>query len=318
MAHSMAGKRMWVAALAGLGLGFGCGGGHNGGTTDVTVDENAETANSAGETMSGLDEGGSGAGIAMLSPLDRPRTKLEQFLDLVESPAWAASCTLTWDSCAAISGGPAGTTYGKSVSFSNCSLGGIAVDGSVALDFSTSSPFHCTIPNTGDYFVRLPNIKLSKNGYSVTVAPTTSPAGGQKVTRTGPLAFTFDGLGIERKGMKPDGGLLFDIVTSTSAPLQVSYSSAPPTRAGRSVDGGTLVIEHKLASYTTTLSVQSLQWSATCNCATSGTLTGQNSGSRTGNFKIDLTGCGTATVSGTGADGGTFTTNVDVDQCHAT
>ena len=79
---------------------------------------------------------------------------------------------------------------------------------------------------------------------------------------------------MERVADRPGGRTLFDVATRTTAPIVVTGSS----RADLKIVSGSFVIDHKVAGYKVTLTADNLAWTSSCNCASSGTLTGMVSG----------------------------------------
>jgi hypothetical protein len=135
----------------------------------------------------------------------------------------------------------------------------------------------------------------------------TSPGGGQTVT-VNPAAdgFSYSVGGMERVATRPNGQKLFDISSSTTQAIGVTGLN----RATRVMNGGTLQVVHNLRKYTVDLTPSNVTWNGTCNCAVSGSWSGTASGSVNGAFAVDITGCGTATVSVNGNS-----QPVDLDRC---
>ena len=75
---------------------------------------------------------------------------------------------------------------------------------------------------------------------------------------------------------------------------------------------GSFVIEHKLAGYSVTLTADNLAWTSSCNCASSGTLTGTVAGGKHDgkSASVTITACGEADVT---IDGDTE--SVSLDRC---
>ncbi len=116
---------------------------------------------------------------------------------------------------------------------------------------------------------------------------------------------------MERVLTLASGRTLFDIGTATSTPLTITGSS----RADMVMVGGTLVVTHHLAGYSVSLTPDHLTWTPTCNCASSGSLTGTVSGGGKDDGKsatVTITGCGTADVT---VDGNTD--SVTMERCAA-
>jgi hypothetical protein len=62
------------------------------------------------------------------------------------------------------------------------------------------------------------------------------------------------------------------------------------------INSGTLVITNNLKNYQATVTASAITWNSTCNCPVSGSLTGTLIGSKTGTVDLEITGCGTATL----------------------
>jgi hypothetical protein len=222
----------------------------------------------------------------------RPDLK-HRVLDAIFPAAYAASCwTEPFSAC---------TADAETRTFSNCDVGLDTIDGTVTLTFSDST---CALSSAGDSVTRTGN--FTATGFEGGTLTVSSPGGGQQLTNNGAGAFSYDVLGMERVAVRPNGDQLFDISTSTSAPIGVTGL----TRATRVANGGTLVVQHNLAKYTATLTPNDVTWAATCNCAVSGSFTGTLSGSRTGSYALELTGCGTANLTV-----GTVTESIELDRC---
>jgi hypothetical protein len=216
-------------------------------------------------------------------------------LTLIPS-AYAASCLpVTYSACAA------GV---RTATFDNCNVGIITVDGSINLTFSDAAV--CNIATVGDSVNRTGSLTLSALGGSLAI---TTPGGGQTLTRAA-TGFSFAVPGMERVLTLPSGRTLFDISTMTpaGAPLTITGTS----RSDMVITGGTLVVTHNLAGYSVSLTPDNLTWTPTCNCASSGSLTGTVSGGKEDgkSATVTLTGCGTADVT---IDGDTE--GVTLDRC---
>ena len=135
----------------------------------------------------------------------------------------------------------------------------------------------------------------------------TSPGGGQTLTKTA-AGFDYTVGGMERVLTGPGGRTLFDIATRTTAPIVVTGSS----RADLKIVSGSLEVDHKVAGYKVTLTADNLAWTSSCNCATSGTLSGTVSGGKLDgkSASVTLTGCGEADVTIGGE-----TESVSLDRC---
>ena len=270
------------------------------------VSDQGQIGAAVGDVMASADEsanGGATTGMLPSLPVLRAPAQLRpplwrrtmDALTLIP-PAYADSCLpVTYSSCSA------GV---RTATFNGCTVGAITVDGSVNLTFSDTAA--CNIATVGDSVNRTGNLTLSASAGSLAI---TTPGGGQTLTRTA-TGFTFAVPGMERVLTLASGRTLFDIGTATSTPLTITGSS----RADMVMVGGTLVVTHHLAGYSVSLTPDHLTWNPTCNCASSGSLTGTVSGGKDDgkSAAVTITGCGTADVT---IDGDTE--SVTLDRCAA-
>lgn len=252
---------------------------------DGLLQETEEVANAAGDVMSSFDEAGQGGSFAMLTPLNRPdfneRTLWQKFSNVIVPSAEASSaCVLeTFDACA---------NGVRSKMFDDCSFGASSLAGSVTLTFSDAA---CSLSADGNSVTRTADFTLT--GARSATLTVSSPAGGQKITRSG-SDWKYTVLGMHRVAKDAKGNPVFDIDTSTLSDITVSGDR----RDGRVMNGGQLQVKHNLAGYTTVLTPNNLTWNATCNCAVSGSLDGTvtNEAGKSESFSVAITGCGKATV----------------------
>jgi hypothetical protein len=267
------------------------------------LDDQGQIGASVGEVMASADESANGsAATAMLPALPILRTPDElkgplwrRALAAVIPSAYAASCfPFAFSSCA---------SGLRTETFDACTFGAATLDGSVALSFSDTAA--CTLAASGDAVNRTASFTLT-GPYGGTLA-VSSPGGGQTLTRTD-AGFTFAVPGIERVLTGPGGHTLFDIGTTTTAPIAMTGTS----RADFEIVSGTLVVTHKLAGYAVTLEPHALAWASTCNCAVSGSLSGTVSGGKSDgkSATVTITACGQAEVT---IDGDTE--SVSLDRC---
>jgi hypothetical protein len=252
-------------------------------------DETAQIGAAVGEVMSSLDESShGGTTTAMLPALPMLRTP-----DALRGPAWRRALDAVFPSAYAAACGD--TTFSacsagaRTRTFSACSLGLATLDGTVTLSFS-AAPL-CVVLAANDAVTRTANFTLT-GLYGGTLA-VTSPGGGQTLTKTA-TGFEYSVAGMERVLTGPGGRTLFDVSTRTTAPIVVTGSS----RADLVIVSGALEVTHHLAGYKVTLAPSNLAWTATCNCAVSGSLTGTVSGGKHDgkSATVTLTGCGEADV----------------------
>jgi len=257
--------------------------------------EAEETGNAAADVLASFDETGTGGGFAYFQRREdlRRGTILDRAMEAVLPSAEAAACwTSVFSECGA----------GKRVrEYQACALGGMSLSGTVTLTFSKQN---CTLLQADDSVTRDANFILTgRLNATLTVS---SPGGGQKVTRTAG-GWTYEVGGLSRVMETGSGTKLFDVSSKTLEPLVgTGYS-----RQNRVLKSGKLEIKHNLAGYTTTLSPENVTWNGTCNCPVSGKLSGSvTSSSGTENATVEITGCGTGTVT-MGAE----TSSVSFDRC---
>jgi hypothetical protein len=283
-----------VFFLLSAGVSLGC--------RKVGTDDANQIGAAVGEVMSSLDEstqGGTTTAFLRL-PLLRPPEQLKgpmwrRMIGAVRPQAYAAACTTeTFSSCSA---------GARTKTFSGCTFGAATLDGSVTLAF-TKDPL-CVMTAAGDGVTRTASFTLT-GLYGGTLA-VSSPGGGQTLTKTA-TGFEYSVGGMERVLTGPGGHTLFDVSTETTTPIEITGSS----RADLVIVSGALKVTHHLAGYAVTLTPSNLTWSAGCNCAISGSLTGTVSGGTHDgkSASVTLTGCGEAEVTIDGQ-----TDSVTLDRC---
>jgi hypothetical protein len=255
-----------------------------------TNDDNGQIGAAVGEVMASLDESTQGSPTAALVPI-LPAVRVP---DALRGPAWRRALDAVFPSAEAAA--CADATFSacsngmRTRAFSSCSLASVAtLDGVVTLAFG-SSPL-CTLAATGDSVTRTASFTVS--GLYGGMLTVTSPGGGQTLTKTA-TGFEYTVGGMERTLTGPGGRTLFDVITQTTAPIEITGGS----RADLVIVSGALKVNHRLAGYSVTLTPNNLAWSASCNCAVSGSLTGTVSGGPHDgrSATVELTGCGEADV----------------------
>ncbi|MES1204426.1 MAG: hypothetical protein ABUS79_00690 [Pseudomonadota bacterium] len=270
-------------------------------------DYEGQIASAVGEVMAGADEsvqGGTATAMGAGVPVPTLRTPDElrgplwrRALGAIVPEAHAASC---WPATlSACTGGV------RTRTFESCTIGRSTLEGSVTFTFSR--PMVCAAVTAGDTVTRAAAFTLT-GPYGGTLE-VTSPGGGQTLTRTA-AGFDYSVGGMQRVLTGPGGKKLFDVSTRTTTPITVTGTS----RADLVIASGALEITHNLAGYKVTLVPRNLAWSASCNCAVSGSLTGTVSGGSADgkSASVELTGCGQANVT---IDGDTE--SVTLDRCAA-
>jgi hypothetical protein len=258
----------------------------------VPGDDTDQIGAAVGEVMASLDESTQGATATALlpaaptvpilrlpAPLRGPTWR--RALDAVFPSAYAASC---WTS--GFSGCASGV---RTKTFDACTLGPATLDGDVTLTFTRTAV--CAMVSDGDAVTRTADLLLT-GPYGGTLE-ITSPGGGQTLTRTA-TGFLYSVGGMQRVLTGAGGRKLWDTSTHTTAPLVITGSG----RGDLVIASGTLVVKHNLAGYEVALTPSNLTWTAGCNCATGGALTGTISGGRLDgkSATVELTGCGEAEV----------------------
>jgi len=266
-------------------------------------DESGQIGAAVGEAMASLDESVAGSATTAMMPINPLRRMPSQLrgpmwrraFDNIVPSAYAASC---WGS--AFSPCTAGV---RTMDFAACTIGPSTLDGMVTLTFTRTAA--CALITDGDAVTRTADFTLTgPYGGTLTV---TSPGGGQTVTRTA-AGFDYTVGGMQRVLRGPNGRTLFDVSTRTTAPIVVTGSS----RTDLVIASGGLEISHNVAGYKVNLTAQNLTWTPTCNCASSGTLTGTVTGGRFDgkSASVTITGCGAADVTLGGE-----TESVTLDRC---
>jgi len=287
-----------LSALA-IGVMAGC-------RKEPSGNDDGQIGAAVGEMMASLDESAQGNVTADLLPL-LPALRIP---DALRGSLWHRAALALFPSAEAATCGEAAFSACsagiRTRTFSSCSLASVAtLDGSVSLAF-TARPL-CTLAVAGDAVTR--SASFSVTGLYGGMLTVTSPGGGQTLTQTA-AGFEYKVGGMERTLTGAAGRTLFDITTRTTTPLAITGSS----RADRVIVSGTLEVTHHLAGYGVSLTPDHLAWSASCNCATSGRLTGLVSGgARDGkSATVELTGCGEADVTIDGQ-----TESITLDRCVA-
>jgi hypothetical protein len=266
-------------------------------------DEIDQIGAAVGEMMASLDESSQGSASAAWVPA----LPLRQIPDELRAPAWRRAVDSVLPSAYAASCGESAFSACdggvRTRTFDDCGLGLATLDGSVTLTFNRTAA--CAVVTDGDAVTRTANFTLT-GLYGGTLA-VSAPGGGQTLTRTA-AGYEYTVGGMQRVLTGPGGRKLFDISTRTTAPIVVTGSS----RSDLVIASGALEVSHNLAGYKVTLVPHNLTWTAGCNCATAGSLTGTVAGGRHDgkSATVEVTGCGEGEVT---IDGDTDT--VQFDRC---
>lgn len=178
--------------------------------------------------------------------------------------------------CSGVSFGVCGATSDNTrvKSYNGCTIGnGLgAVSGTVTLTFAGSAAEMCEIPEVNDSVTRVPALsgQLLAGVGTFTIMPVSGSVG-QVITRTASSTFTFSDAGVRRTMNDSNGNIISDTSTQTTSPITITGAA----RAGRTINGGALQITDHQNNQTCNLIPNGVTWtSGSCNCPTSGTLSG--------------------------------------------
>lgn len=313
------GKRFWLWGMMATSLVLlavmSCGKKDSGSSSDDSDD----AAESAIGTINSAADDASDGGFAWSDP-----TRTQMFAGMIEKlllpkNAWAATCTNT--------DFPINATCSSSVKTTSpsCTFGPMdkfTLSGTIKLTFSNTS---CPSPKnmaTNEYVIRevTPMTIVGPRGGTLTNS-TASKAdynqvtygGGTKITKTAG-GWTLEVLGMHRTLTGPGATEIFSVSSRTNSPITITGALG---RAGRTMNGGELEINHNLAKFTAKHVPSNLTWSAGCCHPSSGTMTVTRSGSVTGTATISFTGCdangsGNATVT----DSSGASKEIKFSSCH--
>ncbi|MFN7453622.1 MAG: hypothetical protein ACK5RO_03075 [Pseudobdellovibrionaceae bacterium] len=182
---------------------------------------------------------------------------------------------------------------------SSCQLGSslVTLSGEVTLTYSQAS---CLLSGAGDSVVRSYDLEYEgPRGATLNLSSAiqsdyrgTSFGGGGRLTRTA-SGYDLDVLGRHSRLVGPRGGEIYDLSVRTLSPLGISGGLS---RSSRTVNGGSLEVNHNLAGFTAVFTPSNLQWSASCCHPISGSMTVNYSGSKMGSATVSFNGCGSAEV----------------------
>lgn len=279
-------RNFGILALVSITFVAGCG------KKDDSSTDIQEVGQQIGDVMSSIDESGGATGsFALLQEQGAQRmfARLENdsgrfaFQRWLEPEAFAATCGIaTFSGC---SNNVITRTFG------GCTVWGATFNGTVTLGFNDAAVDNtCQMTLAGHSITRIPSFTVTGlRGAFLSVSKTGTV--GQKVTKGGGSPdFTFSNDGIRRTFTSSSGTTLFDFTTQTTGDIQISGAS----RSNRVLIGGTLQVTNNLTGVSCSFSPSNVQWSATCNCAVSGSWSASCSDGNSAS--LTLTGCGTATL----------------------
>lgn len=261
----------------------------------TTSDSQADALESGITMLQGMADDASGSTFAyQLAPSGSKFAIAEK---LIFSSAQAANCGRAVSQACNVGV--------KTISYSGCQIGSaFSLSGSVTLTYSNNS---CSL-SVGENVVRTYDHTISgpRGGAIQTTSALradyrgTQIGGGGRLSQTGASEWSAEILGKHKIGTR-SGRTLFDVSVRTTSAIAISGALG---RAGRSVNSGTLEVNHNRAGFTALYSVvngQPLVWNSSCAHPVSGQLNASYSGSISGSGTITFTGCGTAQLSKDGS-----------------
>lgn len=265
-----------------------------------------ETGQQIGDVMASVDESGGTSNGTMafmegqrkfmaVKDKQRPRNIAQDVFDLftpIKSAQAVACKDTTFSACSSSS---------KVRDLSGCTIGSAEFTGTITLNFSDAA---CVMNSTNDTVDRTPNFTVTgRRNATLTVSKTGSI--GQRIEKTGTSSFSFSNDGI-RRVFSASGVDLFDFTTLTTSNITVTGTS----RSDRVMTGGTLRVTNNKTSVSCDYSPSNVAWSSTCNCAISGSWTGNCSDGKSS--ELNITGCGTATFTINDSS-----ENLEFDRCYS-
>ncbi len=270
-----------------------------------SLSDAAGGAEQIGDTFASIDEaGGSGGSLALLESHKKSfahfvpnSSEKELFIrNIILPSAQATSCqsASTWGSC---------DQNVITRNFNNCTLGGATFSGNVKLTYTDGAVNNvCSISAMNDKVERVPAFTIEgAKGGSYTVSKTGTY--GQRITKTGAGAYSFENDGIQRV-VKFNGVTLFDSTTTTVSPLVISGQD----RNGRVISSGKLRVTNNSTGVVCDYTPSSVTWGSSCNCPISGSVSGTCTNGKSVSLRI--VGCGLASVTF-----GDKTEDVSMDRC---
>ena len=260
----------------------------------ISLETTSELGQQVGDAMAGIDEStGTSSGTFALNEVNSntqlmqayvPMKSFKNYMNIFEQ-ANAASCY----------GYGFGTCASGAItrSFSGCTVGTATFNGTTSLTFNQSN---CRLDTVSDTVKRNPDYTITAaSGAQMIVSKLLTGGDGQKLTLlsgTGAskvFSLTNDGI---RRVLSYNNKTYFDMTTTITSAITVTGSGRT-----RSLSGGSLRLQNNLTTEQCDISPSAsspVTWSSTCTCASSGTWSG--SCQTSGAFSLEITGCGTATL----------------------
>ena len=259
------------------------------------IDATDEMAQQIGDAMASLDEGG-GSNAGQLAKIDvtgyeKSFARLAGSQDFISRMAQKDFSEVTQDLSALL----ISKSYAvdcSAVTFSGCAGGALVRDfsngcsladhrpqiarigtatGYVRLTYAGTGAGTCTIPAiTGtDSVTRIPNYRIT--GLRGAIFDVSAISTGQKITRIGQAAFTYENAGIRRQFTTGSGEQVLDMTIKTSSTIAITGK----LRHNRSLSGGGMTITNNLTGLACTVSPSNnVTWTTGCNCPSSGSWSG--------------------------------------------
>lgn len=253
-----------------------------------SVDQTESVVESGITALNGVaDEQANSALTSFTKPQNL--NKYELFKSVFIQEAFAAVCSRAYQqSC---------VNGIKTISYSGCTNSNAAAtfNGDVSLTYSHGS---CTLAVSGDSVTRTYDLNIAgpRGGIMSVTSDNAVDYLGSSYGGGGKLSKTNSGFEIEimgkHKSLSYNGRTRYSVSMRTTSPVQITGTIA---RAGRTVSGGALEINHNLAKFTTSITPNNLNYSNVCCHPVSGTLAINYSGSITGSATLTFNGCGSAT-----------------------
>jgi hypothetical protein len=274
---------------------------------DSDADANNENAQQIADSMASIDESGGASGeIALQQSNQRIFNRLAP--QDIQEPFWKKIFVSDAIAASCLSASTFGSCDSNTVThtFDDCTLLLATFSGTVTFTWGGTST-DCELQAVGDTITRKPDYSVTGLlGAELTVSQTGTI--GQRLTWVSGTddnkKFEFNNDGVRREFKKSDGTILLDFSTKTNEAISITGTK----RSNREIDGGVLHVTNNKTDVTCNYTPSNVKWSSTCNCATSGSWSGDCSDGKHAELKI--TGCGTGDMT-MGSD----TFSVDFDRC---
>ena len=235
---------------------------------------------------------------AMATVIEFALTSLTGAADEIEdepftdSPATASGQIQSFAACPGRAGSQSCTGSSRTIRYGDCDLPDSrgTLGGDVTLNFSNSS---CALDTAGHSAVTRVNTKYGRADGEVVVSSLIhvdyrkrTTGGGVKIIREMGREYSAHILGLR----KVFAGV--DLSIKSTLPSEISTAAGLLERNGRVVRGGTIEVANNSSKYVVNITVNQLNYEASCCYPTSGTATLRYSGGISGPGTVNFTGCG--------------------------